>query len=342
MEFNAGQIAEWIDGKVIGDSNTTVSDFGNIENAGEGALTFLANEKYKGFLETSKASIIVISKSIELQECDARTFIQVEDAYQSMAKLLNLYQSFQPEKSGIEQPSVISENATLGENAYVGAFAYISKNVKIGNNCKIHPHVFIDENVTIGNNVTLYSGVKIYKDCVIGNDCMIHSGTIVGSDGFGFQPDEKGEFHKVPQLGNVIIKDKVEIGSCCTIDRATMGSTIIEYGVKLDNQIQVAHNVVIGKNTVIASQSGIAGSTKIGQNNMIGGQVGIAGHLNVGDFVQIQAQSGINGNIAAKSQLYGSPAMDAMDFRKSYVYFRKLPQLARQLNQLEKKINEEK
>lgn len=342
MKITAEQIAEWIDGEIIGDKNVMVSDFGKIEDAGENALTFLANPKYAHFLTDSKASIIIVSESLSVPQNDKRTFIKVEDAYASMTKLLNLYQSMQPEKTGREEPVYISEDLQVGENHYIGAFAYISKKVRIGKNCKIHPHVFIDENVTIGDNVTLYSGVKIYKDCIIGNECVIHSGTIIGSDGFGFQPDEKGIFHKVPQLGNVVIHDHVEIGSCCTIDRATMGSTIIEQGVKLDNQIQVAHNVVIGKNTVIASQSGIAGSTKIGQNNMIGGQVGIAGHLKVGDFVQIQAQSGINGNIKDNSRLYGSPAMDAMDFRKSYVYFRKLPKLADKLNQLEKKFKEEK
>lgn len=342
MEFTAAQIAEWIEGEIIGDANATVSDFGKIEEAGENALTFLANEKYLNHLKNSKSNLIIVSKTLNLPKNGAKTYIQVEDAYAAMTKLLNMYQSMEKQKNGIEQPSVISDKATLGENIFVGAFAYISKNVKIGKNCKIFPHVFIDENVVIGDNVTLYSGVKIYKDCKIGNDCIVHSGSIIGSDGFGFQPDEKGVFHKVPQVGNVIIKNNVEIGSCCTIDRATMGSTIIEDGVKLDNQIQIAHNVIVGKNTVIASQSGIAGSTKIGQNNMIGGQVGIAGHLKVGDFVQIQAQSGINGNIKDKSQLYGSPAMDALDFRKSYVYFRKLPELIKKLNQLEKKFNEEK
>ena len=340
MEFTASQIAEWIDGEIIGDKNTIVSDFGKIEDAGEKALTFLASIKYAHYLHNSKSPLIIISKSIEIPVDIDKTFIVVEDGYKAMSTLLNLYQNLQGEKSGIDQPTMISDKAEIGENSYIGAFAYISKNVKIGKNCKIYPHVYIDENVEIGDNSTLYSGVKVYKDCKIGNRCTIHSGAIIGSDGFGFQPDDKGVFHKVPQVGNVIIHDNVEIGACSTIDRATMGSTIIESGVKLDNQIQVAHNVIIGRNTVIASQSGIAGSTKIGQNNMIGGQVGIAGHLNVGDFVKIQAQSGINANIQDNSQLYGSPAMDAMEFRKSYVYFRKLPHLMKKLSDLEKKLND--
>ena len=339
MEFTAGQIAQWIDGEIIGDENTLVSDFGKIEEAGKNALTFLAHTKYQHFLKDSVAPLVVISRNIAIPEDKNRTFIRVEDAYRSMTQLLTMYQKLQQQKSGIDQPSHIAESVQIGENPYIGAFAVIAKNVKIGNNCKIYPHVYIDENVTIGDNTILYSGAKVYRDCVIGSNCTIHSGAIIGSDGFGFKPDEKGEFHKVPQVGNVVIHDNVEIGACSTIDRATMGSTIIEKGVKLDNQIQVAHNVVIGKNTVIAAQSGIAGSTKIGRNNMIGGQVGIAGHLTVGDFVQIQAQSGINGNIQEKSQLYGSPALDAMEFRKAYVYFRKLPELMKKLDLLDKKIN---
>ncbi|MDG4950318.1 UDP-3-O-(3-hydroxymyristoyl)glucosamine N-acyltransferase [Weeksellaceae bacterium KMM 9724] len=342
MEFTTAQIAEWIEGEIIGDANTSVSGFGKIEEAGEGALTFLANEKYKVYLKDSKASVIIISENLTIPDKDARTFIRVKDAYAAMTRLLDLYKSLTQQKSGIEQPSSIHESAELGEDIYVGAFAYIGKNVKIGDNCKIYPHVFIDDNAVIGDNTVLYSGVKIYDNCVVGKSCIIHSGAIIGSDGFGFQPDQNGVFHKVQQVGNVVIGNQVEIGACCTIDRATMGSTTIEDGVKLDNQIQVAHNVVIGKNTVIAAQAGIAGSTKIGQNNMIGGQVGVAGHIKLGDFVHVQAQSGVNGNIADHSKLYGSPAMDASDFRKSYVYFRKLPELMNKLNQLDKKFNQER
>lgn len=341
MEFTATQIAEWIDGEIIGDVNTTVSEFGKIEEAGDKALTFLANEKYKAFLKDSKAKLIIISESLNIPENDSRTFIRVNDAYVAMTKLLNLYKSMQQTKIGIEQPSVVHESVQLDKSVYVGAFAYIGKNVKIGGDCKIYPHVYIGDNVEIGENTILYSGAKVYEDCIIGNNCIVHAGAVIGSDGFGFQPDEQGVFHKVPQVGNVILGDDVEIGSCSTIDRATMGSTIIENGVKLDNQIQVAHNVVIGKNTVIAAQSGVAGSTKIGKNNIIGGQVGIAGHLKLGNFIQVQAQSGVNRNSKDHSKLYGSPAMDATDFRKSYVYFRKLPELMDKLMQLDKKINQE-
>ncbi len=341
MEFTAAQIAEWIEGEIIGDANTSVSGFGKIEEAGKGALTFLASEKYKTYLKDSKASVIIISENLAIPNDDNRTFIRVKDAYAAMTRLLDLYKNLTQQKSGIEQPSSIHDSAELGENIFVGAFAYIGKNVKIGNNCKIYPHVFVDDNVVIGDNSVLYSGVKIYDNCIVGRNCIIHSGAVIGSDGFGFQPDKNGVFHKVQQVGNVVIGNQVEIGACCTIDRATMGSTTIEDGVKLDNQIQVAHNVSIGKNTVIAAQAGIAGSTKIGRNNMIGGQVGVAGHIKLGDFVHVQAQSGVNGKIADHSKLYGSPAMDASDFRKSYVYFRKLPELMNKLNQLDKKFNQE-
>lgn len=341
MEFTAAQIAEWIDGEIIGDENTAVSEMGNIEEASEKALTFLANQKYSSFLKDSKAKLIVISESLPIPENDERTYIRVKDAYAAMTKLLDFYQSFRKKKIGIEQPCIVHPSVETSDDIYIGAFAYISENVKLGKNCKIYPHVFIDENVVIGDNTIIYSGVKIYDNCKIGENCVIHSGAIIGSDGFGFQPDAEGVFHKVQQVGNVIIGNNVEIGACSTIDRATMGATIIHDGVKLDNQIHIAHNVEIGKNTVIAAQSGVAGSTKVGVNNMIGGQVGVAGHLKLGDFVQVQAQSGVNGNIEKNKKVYGSPAIDAMEFRKSYVYFRKLPELANKINQLDKKFNQE-
>lgn len=341
MEFTAAQIAEWIDGEIIGDKNTKVSGFGKIEEAGKGALTFLANEKYKHFLQKSEASLIIISENLLIPEGDSRTFIRVKDAYAAMTQLLNLYKSLSQKKTGIEQPSYISDSAEIGDSVYIGAFAYIGNNVKIGAHCQIYPHTFIDDNSVIGENTILYAGVKVYDKTEIGKSCIVHAGAVLGSDGFGFQPDENGVFHKVEQVGNVVLEDDVEIGACCTIDRATMGSTIIKKGTKLDNQIQVAHNVVIGENTVVAAQTGIAGSTKVGRNNLIGGQVGIAGHLNIGDFVQVQAQTGINHNVKDNSKLYGSPAMDAIDFRKSYVYFRKLPTLMKKLNQLDKKLNQE-
>lgn len=341
MEFTAAQIAEWIDGEIIGDKNITVSEMGKIEDAGERSLTFLANQKFSNFLKDSKSKLIIISEDLSIPENDSKTYIRVKDAYTAMSKLLNLYQSMKKEKVGIEQPSFVEESVQTGEDVFIGAFAYVSENVRIGNNCKIYPHVFIDENVVIGDNTIIYSGVKIYDNCKIGENCVLHSGAVIGSDGFGFQPDAEGAFHKVQQVGNVVIGNNVEIGACSTIDRATMGSTIIHDGVKLDNQIHIAHNVEIGKNTVIAAQSGVAGSTKLGNNNMIGGQVGVAGHLRLGDFVQVQAQSGVNGNVDKNKKLYGSPAIDAMEFRKSYVYFRKLPEIVNKINQLDKKFNQE-
>lgn len=335
MEISAVQIAEWIDGKIIGNKSVTVSGFAKIEEATASDLTFLANPKYKHFLKDCKAGIILINEDMNIGD-ENKTYIQVPDAYLAVTKLLNLYDKMSGEKTGKEEPCFISSSAELGENLYIGAFSYIGENVKIGNNVKIYPNTYIADNSIVEENTVLYSGVKIYKGTEIGKSCIIHSGTVIGSDGFGFQPDEKGVFHKVAQIGNVVIEDNVEIGACCTIDRATIGSTVIKKGVKLDNQIQIAHNVVVGKNTVIASQSGVAGSTKIGENNLIGGQVGITGHLTIGNNVQIQAQSGVNKNTEANSKLYGSPAINAMDFRKSYIYFRKLPQIVEKIDKIEK------
>jgi UDP-3-O-[3-hydroxymyristoyl] glucosamine N-acyltransferase len=260
----------------------------------------------------------------------------VDDAYHAFTILLNHYNTIKNNKTGIEEFARITETATLGASVYVGSFSYIGANVQIGNNVKIYPNCTISDNVKIGDNTVIFSGTQIYEGCEVGANCIIHSNVVIGSDGFGFAPTADGSFEKIPQIGNVIIEDNVEIGSASTIDRATMGSTIIRKGVKLDNQIQIAHNVQIDENTVIASQTGIAGSTKIGRNCMIGGQVGIAGHLKIGNFVQIQAQSGINSDIKDGQQLYGSPAMNAVDFRKSYVYFRKLPDLVKRLDQIEK------
>lgn len=335
MEISVTQIAEWVNGKIIGNNNITVSGFAKIEEATSSDLTFLSNPKYKHFLKNCEAGIILINEEMEVTDAN-KTYIKVTDAYVAVTKLLNLYDKMSGEKTGKEDPCFISESAEMGENLYIGAFSYIGENVKIGNNVKIYPHTYIAENSIIKDNTILYSGVKVYKGTEIGKSCIIHSGTVIGSDGFGFQPDEKGVFHKVAQIGNVVIEDNVEIGACCTIDRATIGSTLIKEGVKLDNQIQIAHNVVVGKNTVIASQSGIAGSTKVGENNLIGGQVGIAGHLTVGNNVQVQAQSGINKNTEDNIKLYGSPAINAMDFRKSYIFFRKLPEVVERINKLEK------
>jgi len=338
MKFTAEQIAEILEGEVVGNPNAEVHKLSKIEEGTEGSLTFLSNAKYQNYIYTTQATITIVNKSFEADQPVASTLIKVEDAYQSFSKLLEYYNQVKLMKSGIEQPSVISENVTYGTDLYLGSFCYIGKNVSIGNNVKIYPNTFIGDNVVLGNNCVLFAGVRVYSETEIGDNCVIHSGTIVGSDGFGFAPMEDGSYSKIPQIGNVILEDDVEVGSCTTIDRATMGSTIIRKGVKLDNQIQIAHNVEIGENTVIAAQTGVAGSTKIGKNCMIGGQVGISGHLTIGDNVRIQAQSGIGKNIKDGEIIQGSPAFNYGDFSKSYVHFKNLPKIVSDLDALKKKI----
>lgn len=293
MKFTAAQIAVILEGEVEGNPEIEVSKLSKIEEGGPESLSFLANPKYTQFIYTTKASIVIVNKVFKAEKEINSTLIRVEDAYKSFSKLLEYYNQVKMNKTGIESPVFISKSAIYGDNIYIGAFAYLGENIKIGNNTKIYPNVYIGDNVVIGDNVILYSGAKIYSDTLIGNNCIIHSSAILGADGFGFTPNEQGEFIKVPQTGNVIIEDNVDIGAATSIDRATLGSTIIRKGVKLDNHIQIAHNVEIGRNTVIAAQTGIAGSTKIGENCMIGGQVGIVGHITIGNNVKIQAQSGI-------------------------------------------------
>jgi UDP-3-O-[3-hydroxymyristoyl] glucosamine N-acyltransferase len=343
MEFSAKQIAQIIDGIVEGDENILVSNLSKIEEGTIGTLSFLANPAYTNYIYSTNASIVIVNKSFVLENpvklsC---TLIRVENAYESFAKLLELYNQINTEKEGVEQPSFVSSNATIGVNCYVGAFAYIGQNVSIGNHVKIYPHVYIGDNCKIGNNTTLFSGVKIYHDCLIGKNCTIHASTVVGSDGFGFAPNNEGHvFTKVPQIGNVIIEDDVEIGSNSSIDRATLGSTILRKGVKLDNLVQIAHNVEIGENTVIAGLSGIAGSTKVGKNCMIGAQVGVAGHLRIANGVKIAGQSGIGSSIDKEGEiLQGSPAFNIGEFKRSYVLFRGLPKLNNKVSDLTKKIN---
>jgi UDP-3-O-[3-hydroxymyristoyl] glucosamine N-acyltransferase len=336
MKFTAAQIAGILEGEVVGDPNAEVYKLSKIEEGTEGSLTFLANSKYINFIYTTKATITIVNATFVPEQAITTTLIKVEDAYQSFSKLLDYYNQIKLMKSGIEQPSVISEGVTYGSDLYLGSFSYIGKNVTIGNNVKIYPNSFIGDNVTIGNNCVFFAGVRIYSESVIGTNCIIHSGAIIGSDGFGFAPQEDGTYKKVPQIGNVIIEDDVEIGSCTTIDRATLGSTIIRKGVKLDNHIQVAHNVEIGENTVIAAHTGIAGSTKIGKNGMIGGQVGFAGHLIIGDNVKIQGQSGIARNLSDGEVVQGTPAFTYGDFAKSYVHFKNLPKIVSELEQLKK------
>ncbi|MBC9795324.1 UDP-3-O-(3-hydroxymyristoyl)glucosamine N-acyltransferase [Sinomicrobium weinanense] len=340
MKFTASQIAGILEGDIIGDPDVEVSNLAKIEEGAEGDLTFLANPKYKPYIYTTRASITIVNKDFEAESDLFTTLIKVEDAYKSFSKLLEYYNQVKMNKTGIEQPSFISDSASYGENIYLGAFSYIGENVRIGNNCKIYPNAYIGDNVSIGDNVVVFAGAKIYSETVIGHHCIIHGGVIIGADGFGFAPEENGTYSKVPQTGNVILEDYVDVGAGTTIDRATLGSTIIRKGVKLDNQIQIAHNVEIGENTVIAAQTGIAGSTKIGKNCIIGGQVGIVGHITIGNRVKVQAQSGIGRNIEDDEVLQGSPAISYGDFNKSYVHFKNLPKLVQTIHQLDKKRND--
>lgn len=338
MKFTAEQIAGILDGEVVGNPNAEVYKLSKIEEGSLGSLTFLSNPKYQNYIYSTQATITIVNKSFEPEQPILTTLIKVEDAYQSFSKLLEYYNQVKLMKSGIEQPSVLSENVTYGEDLYLGSFCYVGKNVTIGKNVKIYPNTFIGDNVIIGDNCVFFAGVRIYSETEIGNNCVIHSGVIVGSDGFGFAPLEDGSYSKIPQIGNVILEDDVEIGSCTTIDRATMGSTIIRKGVKLDNQIQIAHNVEIGENTVIAAQTGVAGSSKIGKNCMIGGQVGVAGHITIGDNVRIQAQSGIGKSLKDGEIVQGSPAFNYGDFSKSFVHFRNFPKIVNDLDALKKKL----
>lgn len=337
MKFTAAQIAGILEGEVDGNPEVEVSKLAKIEEGVKGSLTFLANPKYTQFIYTTNASITIVNADFVAENDINTTLIRVEDAYKAFSKLLDYYNQVKMNKTGIEQPAFISDSAKYGENLYLGAFSYLGDNVSIGNNVKIYPNVFIGDNVQLADNVIVFAGAKIYSDSIVGQNCVIHSGAIVGADGFGFTPNEKGEYTKVPQTGNVILEDNVDIGAGTTIDRATLGSTVIKKGVKLDNQIQIAHNVEIGENTVIAAQTGIAGSTKIGKNCMIGGQVGIVGHINIGDNVRIQAQSGIGRNVKDNETLQGSPALNYGDYNKSYVHFKNLPKTIERLNKLEKK-----
>jgi UDP-3-O-[3-hydroxymyristoyl] glucosamine N-acyltransferase len=338
MKFTAKQIAEILEGEIIGNPNEEVSKLSKIEEGEKGSLTFLSNPKYNSFLYSTKASIIIVNSSFVPEKEINTTLIKVEDSYESFSKLLEFYNRVKNNKTGREHPHFISDSSKIGSNEYIGAFAYIGNNVIIGDNVKIYPNSYIGDNTIIGDNCYIFSGVKIYSETKIGNNCKIHSGAIIGCDGFGFVPDKNGEFKAIPQIGNVIIEDNVDIGSASTIDRATLGSTIIRKGVKLDNQIQIAHNVEIGKNTVIASQTGIAGSAKIGENCMIGGQVGISGHIKIGNNVKILAQAGISKSIKDNKIVNGTPAFKVTDFNKSYVYFKNLPKIVSKIESIEKEL----
>lgn len=342
MKFTAEQIATILDGEIVGNPNEEVFKLSKIEEGEKGSLTFLSNPKYQPYLYTTNASIAIVNKSFHPEKELKTTLIKVENAYKSFSKLLEFYNEVKNNKLGRETPSFISDSVKIGNNEYIGAFTYIGENVTIGNNVKIYPNCYIGDNSTIGDNCVLFSGVKVYSETQIGNHCKIHSNCTIGSDGFGFAPNAEGHYVAIPQIGNVIIEDYVDIGAGATIDRATLGSTIIRQGVKLDNQIQIAHNVEIGKNTVIAAQTGVAGSTKIGENCMIGGQVGIVGHLVIGNGVKIQAQSGISKNMKDNEVVQGTPAFGYGDFNKSYVYFKNLPKIVATVNKIEKDLNAQK
>ncbi|MGB5821355.1 MAG: UDP-3-O-(3-hydroxymyristoyl)glucosamine N-acyltransferase [Saonia sp.] len=341
MKFTAVQIAGILEGEVDGNPEIAVHKLSKIEEGEKGSLTFLANPKYTSYIYTTKASITLVNKDFIPEQHLETTLIKVEDAYKSFSKLLEYYNQVKNNKTGIEQPVAMSETATYGEDFYLGAFSYLGNNVVIGNNVKIYPNVYIGDNVSIGDNVVVFAGSKIYSESIIGNNCVIHSGAIIGADGFGFTPNDEGEYTKVPQTGNVILEDYVDVGAGTTIDRATLGSTILRKGVKLDNQIQIAHNVEIGEHTAIAAQTGVAGSTKIGKHCMIGGQVGIVGHITIGDRVRIQAQSGIGRNVKDDEVLQGSPALNYGDYNKSYVHFKNLPKLINKVDEIEKRIDSE-
>jgi UDP-3-O-[3-hydroxymyristoyl] glucosamine N-acyltransferase len=342
MQITAAQIASLIHATVEGDPQASISDIAKIEEGRKDALSFIANAKYEHYLYTTEAGIVLVSDDLVLERPVSATLLRVPDPYASFATLLEIYQKMvtgNDEKKGIEEPAYIHATAVLGQNVYVGAFSYIGKNAKIGDGVKIYPGVYIGDQVTIENDAIIYPGVKIYHNCIVGKRSILHSGVIVGSDGFGFAPLEDGTYKKIPQLGNVIIEDDVEIGSNSTVDRATMGSTIIRKGVKLDNLIQVAHNVEIGEGTVIASQTGISGSTKIGKHCMIGGQAGIVGHIQIADRTRINAQSGVSKSInKAGTVLTGSPAGEFRSSLKSQAIFRNLPGLLQRIQQLEDKL----
>ncbi len=340
MEFSALQIATILHGEVVGDPNVTVTGLAKIEEGTVGTLSFLSNPKYEEHIYTTGASICIVNNTFEPTKSlpVTLTLVKVEDAYACFAQLLDVYNQMRQKQAKIEQPSFISESAQVGEGIYLGAFAYISDGAKIGNNVKIYPNVYVGDNVVIGDDTILHPGVRIYSDCVVGQRCILHAGVVIGSDGFGYVPDEKGVFSRVPQIGNVVLEDDVEIGANSTVDCATLGSTILRKGVKIDNLVHLAHNVEIGNHSALAAQVGVAGSAKIGKHVMVGGQAGISGHLHIADGTKIVAQSGIPSSVKKAETLMGSPGIPIEDFKKSYFGFRKLPFLLQKINELEQKV----
>lgn len=339
MEFSAKQIAEYIQGVIVGDENATVHTFSKIEEGIPGALTFLANPKYTHYIYETKASIVLVNKDFIPEGEITATLIKVDNAYESLAKLMTLYEMSKPKKTGIDPLASVAANARIGENVYIGPFACIEEGAVIGDNAYIHPHVTVGCNAKVGNGTILYPHVTVYHDCRIGNQCIIHAGAVIGADGFGFAPSAEG-YEKIPQIGITIIEDQVEIGANTCVDRATMGATIVHKGTKLDNLIQIAHNVEVGSHTVMASQVGIAGSAKIGEWCMFGGQVGVAGHIQIGNHVNVGAQSGIPGNTKSGSSLMGYPAIEPKQFARSSAVFKKLPEMYSELGRLQKELEE--
>ena len=339
MEFSAKQIAELIQGRVEGDENATVSNFAKIEEGKPGCISFLSNPKYTHYIYDTQSSVVLLDESMELDKPVSATLIRVKNAYESVAKLLQLYESMKPKKKGIDSLAFVSPKATVAEGCYVGPFAYIGDGAVVGSGCQIYPHAVIGENVKVGNNCILYPNSVIYHDCRIGNNVILHAGSVIGADGFGFAPSANG-YDKIPQIGIVTIEDDVEIGANTCVDRSTMGSTYVRKGVKLDNLVQIAHNTDIGANTVMSSQTGVAGSTKVGEWCMFGGQVGLAGHITIGDKVFLGAQSGVPGSLDSNQQLIGTPPMPQRAFFKSQAVFRRLPDMYKQLNELQKVVDE--
>lgn len=340
MEFTAKQIAELIQGRIEGDENATVNTFAKIEEGKKGAISFLSNPKYTHFIYNTESTIVLIDENVELEQPTKATLIRVTNAYECVAKLLQMYDAMKPKKTGIDSLAFISPKAKIGNNCYIGAFAYIGDGVEIGDDCQIYPHAVIYDNAKLGNNCLIYPNVSIYHDCHLGNNVTIHSGSVIGADGFGFAPTPDG-FDKIPQIGIVTIEDNVEIGANTCIDRSTMGSTYIRKGAKLDNLIQIAHNAEVGENTVMAAQVGVAGSTKVGKWCMFGGQVGMAGHISIADGTQVGAQAGITNTVKkADAPIIGSPAIDAKAYMKAYAVYRRLPEMYQELNTLKKEIEQ--
>ena len=339
MKFSAKQIAEFIQGTIVGDENATVHTFAKIEEGIPGAISFLSNPKYTSYIYETQSSIVLVNKDFEPEREVKATLIKVDNAYESLAKLMTLYEQSHPKRTGIDPLAYVAPTAKIGENVYLAPFACVGDNAEIGDNTELHPHATVGRNAKVGNNCILYTNSNVYHDCIVGNNCILHSGSVIGADGFGFAPTPNG-YDKIPQIGIAILEDDVEIGANTCVDRATMGATIIRKGVKLDNLIQVAHNVEIGSNTVIASQTGIAGSTKVGEWCMFGGQVGIAGHIKIGDKVNLGAQSGVPGSIKSGQSLIGTPPIEMKNFFKSSAVFKKLPEMYMELNNLKKELEE--